>query len=145
MKAIVNQQKVINGISEKNQGTATLLALSLIPLSGLATDIYIPSLPEMANKLGASPASVQFTLAIFFISYGICQLVIGGVLDSYGRYRLNIVSLFLFSVASFVIAFTKSIELIYCMRAVHGFTVAAIVVSKRAYFIDVYSGERLKH
>jgi DHA1 family bicyclomycin/chloramphenicol resistance-like MFS transporter len=145
MKALINRQKTLEGIGEKKQGTATLLALSLIPLSGLATDIYVPSLPEMADKLNATAASVQFTLAIFFISYGLCQFIIGGVLDSYGRYRLNIVSLFLFSIASFVIAFSKSIELIYCMRAVHGFTVAAIVVGKRAYFVDVYSGERLKH
>jgi len=145
MKAIINRQKVINSIGEKNQGTATILALSLIPLSGLATDIYVPSLPQMASNLGVSAASVQFTIAVFFISYGICQLIIGGVLDSFGRYRLNIASLFLFSVASFVIAFSKSIEVIYCMRAIHGITVATIVVGKRAYFVDVYSGEKLKH
>src|SRR5690242_2759942 len=145
MKAIINRQKVINSIGEKNQGTATILALSLIPLSGLATDIYVPSLPQMAGNLGVSAASVQFTIAVFFISYGICQLIIGGVLDSFGRYRLNIASLFLFSIASFVIAFSKSIEVIYCMRAIHGITVATIVVGKRAYFVDVYSGEKLKH
>jgi MFS family permease len=99
----------------------------------------------MADKLNVSAASVQFTLAVFFISYGVCQLIIGGILDSYGRHRLTIASLFLFSVASFVIAFSKSIELIYCMRVIHGITVATIVVAKRAYFVDVYSGERLKH
>jgi MFS family permease len=31
------------------------------------------------------------------------------------------------------------------MRIIHGITVALIVVSKRAYFMDTYSGERLKH
>lgn len=31
------------------------------------------------------------------------------------------------------------------MRVVYGLSVAAIVVAKRAYFVDVFSGERLKH
>jgi predicted MFS family arabinose efflux permease len=31
------------------------------------------------------------------------------------------------------------------MRIVHGITVSAIVVSKRAYFVDLFTGEKLKH
>ncbi len=31
------------------------------------------------------------------------------------------------------------------MRVIHGIAVATIVVSKRAYFVDIYKGEKLKH
>lgn len=31
------------------------------------------------------------------------------------------------------------------MRIIHGISVALIVVSKRAYFVDTYSGDQLKH
>ncbi len=132
-------------VQASRQSLSTLLAFALIPLSGLATDIYIPSLPDMAEKLHCSPAAAQLTLAIFLVSYGACQLFIGSILDSYGRYRPSLVSLLLFSVASFIIAATKNISLIYTMRVVQGFTVATIVVSKRAYFVDLFSGEKLKH
>src|SRR5262249_9477771 len=51
----------------------------------------------------------------------------------------------LFSLASFVIANTHSIAVLFAMRAVHGMTVAVIVVAKRAYFLDTFEGEKLKN
>lgn len=132
-------------IKEKHQGIATLLAFSLLPLSGFATDIYIPSLPTMAGTLHVSDIQVQLTLSLFLISYGVSQLFIGSVLDSFGRYQITLVSLVIFALASIVIANTHSIYLIYLMRIIHGLTVGAIIVAKRAYFVDVFSGDQLKH
>ena len=133
----------MNGI--KNQQIATFLAFALIPMSGFATDIYLPSLPTMAQTLGISQLAVQLTLGMFLISYGVSQLFVGSLLDSFGRYRINLISLAIFALASIIIANTTDIYLIYAMRIVHGITVGAIVVSKRAYFVDVYSGDKLKH
>ncbi|SHE74205.1 MFS transporter [Pedobacter caeni] len=132
-------------IEKEHDGIGTLLAFILIPLSGLATDIYLPSLPAMAHHLQASNAEVQLTIVFFLISYGISQLFVGSLLDSFGRYRLTIAALLLFSIASFTIARSHSVYLIYLMRIVHGITVAIIVVGKRAYFVDIFSGEKLKH
>ncbi len=114
-------------------------------MSGFATDIYIPSLPTMAQTLGVSQLAVQLTLGMFLISYGVAQLFVGSLLDSFGRFRINLISLIIFAIASIIIANTANIYLIYAMRIVHGITVAAIVVSKRAYFVDVYTGDRLKN
>jgi MFS family permease len=50
-----------------------------------------------------------------------------------------------FAIASLVIANTHNIYLIYLMRVIHGITVALIIVAKRAYFVDQFSGEKLKH
>lgn len=132
-------------LKQKNQRIATLLAFALIPMSGFATDIYLPSLPTMAANLGLSELAVQLTLGMFLISYGISQLFVGSLLDSFGRYRINLISLAVFALASIVIANTSNIYLIYAMRIVHGITVGAIVVSKRAYFVDVYTGDQLKN
>ncbi|KIO75808.1 multidrug transporter [Pedobacter lusitanus] len=132
-------------IQERHQGIATLLAFALLPLSGFATDIYIPSLPTMAGEMHASSIQVQLTLSIFLISYGVSQLFIGSVLDSFGRYKISLVSLVIFALASLVIASTHNIYLIYLMRVIHGLTVGAIIVAKRAYFVDVFSGDQLKH
>jgi multidrug resistance protein len=132
-------------IKERHQGIATILAFALIPLSGFATDIYIPSLPTMAAELNVSSIQVQLTLTLFLISYGVTQLFIGSVVDSFGRYNLGIVSLVLFAIASVVIANSNNIYVICLMRVLHGITVGGIVVSKRAYFIDLFTGEKLKH
>lgn len=122
----------------------TWIALGLIPLSGFAMDVYIPSLPDMAAQLHTTPAAIQLTLSLFIISYGVSQLIVGGLLDSYGRYWPTMISMLVFSAASFAIAFTESIQVIYLMRIIQGFTVAVIVVSKRSFFVDVYKGDELK-
>jgi multidrug resistance protein len=132
-------------IKEHHQGIATLLAFALIPLSGFATDIYIPSLPTMAGDMNVSSIQVQLTLSIFLISYGVSQLFIGSILDSFGRYKVCLISLIVFAAASIVIAITHNIYLIYLMRVIHGLTVGSIIVAKRAYFVDLFAGEELKH
>ena len=128
-----------------NQGVATLLAFALIPLSGFATDIYLPSLPAMARDLQVGSVEVQLTLSLFLISYGISQLFVGSFLDSFGRYKPGLYALFIFAVSCIVIALSHNIYLINAMRIVHGLTVGIIVVAKRAYFVDVFKGEKLKH
>jgi len=132
-------------LNYSKQGIATLLAFALIPLSGLALDIYIPSLPDMARQLHTTPGSIQLTLSVFMISYGIAQLFVGALLDSYGRYLPTLVSLLLFSLVSFALAQSTSINMIYVYRAIQGITVAIIVVSKRVYFVDLFSGDKLKN
>ena len=131
-------------IDSSNKWPATLLAFSMIPLSGFALDVYIPSLPDISSKLHATPAAIQLTLSLFLISLGICQLFIGSILDSYGRHLPTVIGLGVFSVSSFVIGLSASIETIYAMRIIQGLMVATILVSKRAVFIDLYTGEQLK-
>ncbi|KLT65860.1 MFS transporter [Pedobacter sp. BMA] len=132
-------------IKEKNHGIATLLAFALLPLSGFATDIYIPSLPNMAGDMNVSSVQVQLTLSIFLISYGVAQLFVGSLLDSFGRYKICLYALLIFAAASLVIAVTHNIYLIYLMRVIHGLSVGGIVVAKRAYFVDLFTGDKLKH
>lgn len=132
-------------IKPHHQGIANLLAFALIPLSGFATDIYIPSLPDMAGNMHVSNIQVQLTLTVFLVSYGVVQLFIGSLLDSFGRYRISLTCLVLFALASVVIANSYNIYVIYLMRVVHGITVGGIVVSKRAYFIDLFTGDKLKN
>lgn len=132
-------------IKDGNVRIATLLAFAMIPMSGFATDIYLPSLPGMAGALGVTNSQTQLTLSLFLISYGVSQLFVGGLLDSYGRYRISLVSILVFCISCVIIANTNSIYVIYAMRILHGITIAAMVVSKRAFFVDLYSGEQLKN
>ena len=146
MKAssVAGTEQQQTGIHPKHRGISNLLAFALLPLSGFATDVYLPSLPGMATDLQVSGIQVQFTITIFLVSYGISQLFIGSILDSYGRYRTGLVSLFVFALASLVTATTHSIYMIYAMRVVQGITVGTVVAGKRAFFVDLYTGDKLK-
>jgi MFS family permease len=135
MKSVDNRYRTISDI----------VSLSLIPLSGFATDIYIPSLPSMSTGLGATMTQVQLSVMIFMVSAGVSQLFVGSLLDSFGRYKLSNAAMLAFSIASFAIAWYPHLHTLYLMRGVQGISVAFIVVAKRAYFMDTYSGDRLKH
>lgn len=142
MPALMTSNKRID---ERRQRIANVLALALLPLSGFATDIYVPSLPHMAASLHVSSLQVQFTITLYLISYGVSQLFIGSILDSYGRYRIGLLSLIVFAFASLAIAITHSITMIYLMRIIQGVTVGIVIAGKRAYFVDIFTGDRLKH
>lgn len=132
-------------LKEKNKFIATILAFAVIPMSGLATDIYLPSMPSMATELHQPESNIQLTLSIFLISYGLTQFFAGSIVDSFGRYRISMVSLALF-VASFLItATTQNIFVIYAMRVLQGILSGFAVVAKRAFFVDVYEGQERKH
>ncbi|WP_255717740.1 MFS transporter [Dyadobacter sp. CY345] len=108
---------------------STWIAFALLPLSGFATDIYVPSMPGMANQLGVQEVQVQSTLTFFLVSYGLSQLFMGSILDSFGQYRIGLFSMVIFSLASFVIALSVSINVILLMRVIQGISAATIFVA----------------
>jgi len=142
---LIEEAPKSNTITENNRKRATILAFALVPLSGLATDIYLPSFPNMALSFKVGASSIQYTIICFLLSYGIAQLFVGSIIDSFGRYRINLASLLVFALSSFVIVFTTDIHIVYLMRVVQGITTAFIIVGKRAFFVDVYTGEKRRH
>ncbi|MDH6254132.1 DHA1 family bicyclomycin/chloramphenicol resistance-like MFS transporter [Chryseobacterium sp. H1D6B] len=131
--------------SEKRIRLITIMAFVSIPLSGFVTDIYLPSFPSMAKGLQVSEKDIQITLTSYLLSYGICQLFVGNVLDNIGRYRPKLLALFLLIVSSLLITMTDSILLICLLRILQGAAVSVLVVATRAIFVDIYDAERVKH
>jgi Bcr/CflA subfamily drug resistance transporter len=132
-------------LKKENEWTATVLAFVLIPLSGLAVDVYLPSFPSMVTDLGTTSDSIKLTMTAFLISYGTSQLFVGSIVDSFGRYRLTIYSLLAFILTNVGILLSDSITLIIFLRLIQGIAIGFIVTAKRAFFIDVYEGEKRKH
>lgn len=132
-------------LTEKNKFIATVLAFAVIPMSGLATDIYLPSMPRMARDLHLPESSIQLTLSLFLISYGVTQFFAGSIVDSFGRYRITLISLALFVISFLITANTGNIYVIYAMRILQGMLSGFAVVAKRAFFVDVYEGDERKH
>ncbi len=132
-------------IPENHRGFATILAFAIAPLSGIAVDLYSPSLPAMARDLHLSVLKMQASVSVYLVCYGLCQLFVGVLLDSFGRFKISLISLLLFSLSSFAIPLFPDINLIYFFRGVQGLSIGAVLVAKRAYFADIFKGEKLKH
>jgi len=131
--------------SEKRIRLVTIMAFISIPLSGFVTDIYLPSFPSMAKGMQVSEKDIQITLTSYLLSYGICQLFVGNILDNIGRYRPKLVALFFLIISSLLITMTDSIFLICLLRILQGAAVSVLVVATRAIFVDIYDAEKVKH
>ena len=120
--------------------TAMLAALTAI--GPLTTDMYLPSLPDIAHKLGASTAQVQLTISSYLIGFALGQIVYGPVSDRHGRKPVLIAAVALYSVATLVCALSTSIEMLIVARFVQALGGSGGIVLVRAIVRDLYSGAR---
>ncbi|MCC6888326.1 MAG: multidrug effflux MFS transporter [Hyphomicrobiales bacterium] len=119
----------------------TLLAL-LTAFGPVATDMYVPSMPDIGRLLETSPAGVQLTLSSYLVGFAIGQIVYGPVSDRFGRKPTLLAALLLFCAASLACALAPTIEFLIVARACQALGGAGAIVIPRAVVRDLYSGER---
>lgn len=117
-----------------------VLAL-LSAIAPLATDMYLPGLPSMADSLDTSAASVQLTLTTFMAGLGIGQLVIGPLSDGLGRRNLLIGGTILCAVSGVLCAIAPNIGVLIAARLLQGFSGGAGIVLARAVIADRAKGD----
>lgn len=122
--------------------TRTLLAVLgfMTAVGPFATDLYLPSLPQIGDELGTTPAGVQLTLTAFLAGMAVGQLVFGPLSDRFGRRRVVVIALGLFAASSIALVFSPTIEWLVALRLVQGVTGAAGVVVARAVAADLSRG-----
>jgi len=125
-------------------GTFALTAMlaALTALGPLTTDMYLPSLPDIAHKLDASTAQVQLTISSYLIGFALGQIVYGPVSDRHGRKPVLIAAVALYSVATLICALSTSIEMLIAGRFVQALGGSGGIVLARAIVRDLYSGTR---
>ena len=132
-------------VDRNNTNFGIFLAFGLMPISGLGTDIYLPSLPAMSTHFAVTASQVQLSITLFLIGYGLGQFFVGSIMDSFGRYWTGLTSLFLFGLLSLAIVFSPDQATVNLIRLLQGMLGAFVVVGKRAFFVDIYSGHQLRH
>ncbi|QCQ93784.1 multidrug effflux MFS transporter [Rhodococcus sp. SGAir0479] len=117
-----------------------VLAL-LSAIAPLATDMYLPGLPSMADGLDTSAASVQLTLTTFMAGLGVGQLVIGPLSDGLGRRGLLIAGTILCAVSGVLCAIAPNVGVLIAARLLQGFSGGAGIVLARAVIADRAKGD----
>jgi DHA1 family bicyclomycin/chloramphenicol resistance-like MFS transporter len=112
----------------------------LVGLSPLAIDMYLPSMPAIAEDLAASPAAVQMTVSVYLFFFAIPQLFFGPLSDALGRRRTIFLGLALFTTGAVLCMLAPSIELLLAARAIQATGSAAISVTVPALVRDRFSG-----
>jgi DHA1 family bicyclomycin/chloramphenicol resistance-like MFS transporter len=107
-----------------------------------AVDMYLASLPDIAQEYARSYTQVQLTLTVFLLAMGAGQLLFGPVVDTLGRRRPLLVGLLVFILSSLLAAVAPSLEWLLLARFVQGLGSALTLVVIMSMVRDVAEGAR---
>lgn len=107
------------------------------------TDLYLPTLPSLAEIFSTTPPMVQLGLTASMLGIAFGQLIFGPLSDKYGRKPLLVVSLLLFSVSTVAIIFSPSVNFFNICRFFQGLGGSGGIVLSRSVATDCYSGREL--
>jgi len=113
---------------------------SLTALPAFTTDMYLPSLPDVARDFGTSEAAAQFTLSAMLIGAAVGTLVIGPLSDRFGRRRPLLLGIAAHVVTSLLAIVAPSITWMIVLRVVQGFFNASASVIAMAVIRDRFEG-----
>jgi len=113
-----------------------VLAAALGPL---AMNIFLPSLPGMADFFEISPAVAQLSVSSYLIAVAFLQLLTGPLSDKFGRRPIIIYAFMMMIIGTIICIFASTFEWFLTGRILQGFSAAGLVLS-RAIARDVTEG-----
>lgn len=120
-----------------------ILALLIIPISGLSIDIYVPSLPAVSQYFNVDKSSVQLSITTYMIGLGLLQLFAGSISDSFGRRQPFIIAMIIYIICTLLVPQSINIQQLLLLRFIQGSAVALCIVPMRSVFIDLFQGNEL--
>ena len=109
-------------------------------LPAFSTDMYLPSLPDVARDLHTSATAAQLTITAMMLGGAVGQLVIGPVSDRFGRRKPVLVGVALHILMSVLCAVGPAIGMLIGLRAAQGFFNASATVIATAVIRDRFIG-----
>jgi DHA1 family bicyclomycin/chloramphenicol resistance-like MFS transporter len=102
-----------------------------------ALNVFIPSLPRLADTFGASYGTAQLAFTLFLVGVAAGQLVYGPFSDRYGRRPVLLIGLSLGVAGSLACLFALTMEALLVGRFLQAFGSCAGMVLARAIVRDV--------
>jgi DHA1 family bicyclomycin/chloramphenicol resistance-like MFS transporter len=120
------------------------LMAAIAALPPLAIDMYLPAIPQIANDLSTQISTVQNSLSIFLVGFGLGMLMFGPVSDRFGRRPLALFGLTGFAVSSLLLTFSSTATAFLLCRLLQGFLGSAASVVIPAMIRDCYGKDTAK-
>jgi DHA1 family bicyclomycin/chloramphenicol resistance-like MFS transporter len=124
--------------------TAQIAVLATLAAIGtLATNILLPSLPQMAASLHVSTAEVTASITVFLAVFAIGQLAVGPISDRYGRRVPVLAGFVVFIAGSIWCGVATDLPNLLIGRVIQAAGACSTSVLSRAIARDLFSGAAL--
>src|SRR2546430_10992753 len=130
--------------AERSSTLSQIAVLAPLAATGtLATNILLPSLPQMAASLKVSTAAVTSAITLFLAVFALGQLVVGPISDRYGRRWPVLTGFTVFFAGSVWCGLATDLPNLLTGRVVQAAGACATSVLSRAIARDMFSGPAL--
>ena len=131
-------------LPEVSSTFAQIAVLAALAATGtLATNILLPSLPQMAASLKVSSAAVTSAITVFLAVFALGQLVVGPISDRYGRRWPVLTGFAVFVAGSIWCGLAHDLPSLLIGRVIQAAGACATSVLSRAIARDLFSGAAL--
>ncbi len=120
------------------------LLASVMALSPLAIDMYLPAMPIIAEHLDTAMPMVQNSLSIYLFGYALGLVLFGPMADKSSRRKMVIFGISGFLLASLLLPFVSSIEQFLALRFVQAFVSSAATVVVPSAIREYYQKDTAK-
>src|SRR5690625_4092724 len=135
--SLLSKQKKVGGTLQRRNISLILLLLNLF-IAFLGIGLVIPVLPSVMNELHLSGTMVGYLVAAFALTQLLVSPIAGQWVDKYGRKRMIIIGLIIFSFSELLFGLGKVVEVLFISRLLGGVSAAFIFQAVSAFISFFY-------
>lgn len=124
-------------------GWFVALLAGLMAMNALATDIMLPAFPDIGSALDTEVTDVQAVITAYMMGFALSQLFTGFLSDRYGRRKVLLVGVVIYTIASVFTAVAGDFTHLLAARFIQGLGSGAPRVIATASVRDCYDGRRM--
>lgn len=117
---------------------ALIMIIAMLSTFGLiASDIYLPAMPDMSVDLAISERLMPVTISVYLFALAVAQLGYGPLADRYGRKPVLVTGILTYVIASIGCAAISNVDALFVCRFLQGVGAASGLVIGRAIIADL--------
>ena len=120
------------------------LLASIMALSPLAIDMYLPAMPILAEHLGTDMPMIQNSLSIYLLGYALGLILFGPMADKSSRRKMVLFGISGFLGVSLLLPFVITIEQFLSLRFIQAFISSAATVVVPGAIREYYQKDTAK-
>jgi len=120
-----------------------ILAILILSCAQLGSQIFLPALPEIAKYFSITNSYAQYLVMLYFISFGLSQLIYGPWSDKKGRRQVFLIGQAIYILATILAIFATSPLMFACARILQGLGAGSTLVVSRTVLSDQLTGTKL--